>query len=163
MSNRLIVAVGSVLVLAATLGQAYAGVVFSNVGLSGGVRWDAAPRMIGTNERSLDGGLRYSLEGGTFEAYRDLFQWSTLPSVPEFQTAVEQAFNAWTAVDPISGLHTDLTFIADFATAVIGTGTFTGFDINGAEIDLLAADSGETRRHAVTGFSSLYLRASISR
>ena len=101
--------------------------------------------MIGTNERSLDGGLRYSLEGGSFEAYRDSFQWSTLPSVAEFQTAVEQAFAAWTAVDPVSGLHTDLTFIADFATAVVGTETFTGFDINGAEIDLLAADSGETQ------------------
>ena len=29
----------------------------------------------GVGERSLDGGLRYSLQGGSYQAYRDLFSW----------------------------------------------------------------------------------------
>ena len=81
---------------------AQAGVLLSGDGLAGGYRWDAAPRTINDNERSLDGGLRYSLQGGSFEAYRDLLHWpeSQVPSVEDFQLAVEQAFAAWTAVDP---------------------------------------------------------------
>ena len=117
--------------------------------LFGGMRWDAAPRMIGANERSLDGGLRYSLQGGSFQAYRDLFTWNVLPTVAEFQSTVEDAFNAWTVVDPVSGLGTSLSFVADLATPVIGTG-MGDVNPNGAEIDLLAAtdavfwDSGDT-------------------
>ena len=127
--------------------------------LFGGARWDAAPRTIGPNdclfmryvpqtctpsvlieesERSLDGGLRYSLQGGSFQAYRDLFTWQTLPTVAEFQSAIEDAFNAWTVIDPVSGLGTSLSFIADLATPVVGTG-MEGINPNGAEIDLLAA------------------------
>src|SRR5262245_48669469 len=71
---------------------ARAGVAFnysSPGSIGGGSRWDAAPRTInisGTNfERSLDGGLRYSLQGGSFQAYRDLFTWNVVPSVPNFQ------------------------------------------------------------------------------
>src|SRR5690242_16734548 len=81
-----------------------AGDIFSNVGLAGGARWDAAPRTITGNERSLDGGLRFSLEGGSFEAFRDMFQWTSVPTVANFQLAVENAFAAWTSVDPVSGL-----------------------------------------------------------
>ena len=44
-----------------------------------------------------------------------------LPSVEDFQLAVEQAFAAWTTVDPVTGLHTDITFVADFATPVVGS------------------------------------------
>jgi hypothetical protein len=112
--------------------------VFGNTGLTGGFRWDAAPRMVGANERSLSGGLRYSVQGGSYQGYRDLFNWSALPSVADFQLAVEQAFGAWAVVDPATGLGTALNFVADFGTPVVGTGT-GGINTNGAEIDLLAA------------------------
>src|SRR6478672_4646551 len=92
--------------------------------IGGGSRWDAAPRTInisGTNfERSLNGGLRYSLQGGSFQAYRDLFAWNAVPSVANFQTAVQQAFDAWKATDPVSGLGSSLTFVPDLATPVVG-------------------------------------------
>ena len=86
-------------------------VIFNRSGstLGGGSRWDAAPRTIqGQNrsldgglryspqegqERSLDGGLRYSVQGGSYEAFRDLFTWDIVPSVNEFQNAIEAAFN----------------------------------------------------------------------
>jgi hypothetical protein len=96
----------SLLVLFAWAEAARAGVVFGLTGttLAGGSRWDAAPRVFnlgGTNyERSLDGGLRYSLQGGSFTAFRDLFTWQgTAPSAADFQNAVEQAFAAWTLPD----------------------------------------------------------------
>jgi hypothetical protein len=93
--------------------------------------------MVGSNERSLDGGLRYSLQGGSYEAYRDTFSWSGgAPAVAQFQSAVEQAFAAWTVVDPFSGLSTTLSFTLDLGTPVVGTGA-GGINTNGAEIDLL--------------------------
>jgi hypothetical protein len=80
-----------------------AGVIFnfSDANLGGGSRWDAAARVInigGTNfERSLVGGLRYSLQGSSYQAYRDLFSWQgVVPSVADFTLAVEEAFSAWT-------------------------------------------------------------------
>ena len=39
------------------------------------MRWDAAPRYVNGEERSLDGGLRYSIGGGSYEAFRDEFLW----------------------------------------------------------------------------------------
>jgi hypothetical protein len=108
------------------------------VGLAGGFRWDVAPRTINGNERSLDGGLRYSLQGGSYQAYRDLFSWSAVPSVAEFTTAIADAFGAWTAADPVTGLTTDISFVADFATPVVGTG-MGGLNTNGAEIDLFGS------------------------
>ncbi|NET81081.1 MAG: hypothetical protein F6J94_03630 [Moorea sp. SIO1F2] len=115
-------------------------VIFNRSGstLGGGSRWDAAPRTIHGKERSLDGGLRYSLQGGSYQAYRDLFTWDILPSVNEFQNAIEAAFNAWTVVDPVSGLGTDLSFVADLETPVVGTGR-GGVNRYGAEIDLFAS------------------------
>ena len=83
-----------------------------------GSRWDAAPRTIAGNERSLAGGLRYSVTGGSYSAYRDQFSWNTVPSVAAFQQAVEQAFGAWTSVDPVSGFGTSVSFASDFATPV---------------------------------------------
>jgi hypothetical protein len=132
------------LLLAAAGGAAHAGGVYGNSGLSGGYRWDAAPRNILGNERSLAGGLRYSMQGGSYQAFRDLFSWQSLPSVADFQLTVEQAFNAWTAVDPATGLTTALSFAYDQNTAVVGVGTTAGgVNIAGAEIDLLAAtDAG---------------------
>ncbi|NEO69061.1 hypothetical protein [Moorena sp. SIO3H5] len=115
-------------------------VIFNRSGntLGGGSRWDAAPRTIQGQDRSLDGGLRYSLQGGSYEAFRDLFTWDIVPSVNEFQNAIEGAFNAWTVVDPVSGLGTDLSFVADLETPVVGTGR-GGVNRYGAEIDLLAS------------------------
>lgn len=119
----------------------HAGVIFGYAGatIGGGSRWDAAPRTIGGRERSLDGGLRYSLQGGSFEAYRDMFTWGTVPSVEAFTTAVQQAFDAWTIVDPVSGYGSSLSFVPDLNTPVVGTPDgVNGMNIAGAEIDLLA-------------------------
>ena len=106
-----------------------------------GGRWDSAPRVISGNERSLDGGLRYSVEGGTFQAYRDRFAWTSVPSVSNFEQAVNQAFSAWTTVDPATGFGTSISFVASSASIVRGVG-FGSLNINGAEIDLLASDAG---------------------
>ena len=115
-----------------------AGGIYGNVGLFQGFRWDADPRMVGGNERSLDGGLRYAMQGRTYEGFRDLFTWVSTPTVGDFQQAVEDAFSAWESVDPVTGLLTALSFVHDPGTAVVGTGT-GGVNDNGAEIDLLAA------------------------
>jgi hypothetical protein len=131
--------------LALCVGSARGGDIFGHVGLSGGSRWDAAPRLIGANERSLNGGLRYSLDGGSFQAYRDLFQWNVVPSVADFTTAVQQAFAAWTSVDPATNLGTALAFTPDLGTAVVGNAGFGGVNVNGAEIDLLARTSRSLR------------------
>ncbi|MCY4746694.1 PEP-CTERM sorting domain-containing protein [Pelomonas sp. UHG3] len=120
---------------------AQAGVVFGMdpTGLTGGVfRWDAAARTIDGNERSLDGGLRYSMSGGSFEAFRDRFTWSgAAPTVAAFTQAVQDSFAAWASVDPVTGLGTALSFVADLGTSVQGVAG-GGIDINGAEIDLIA-------------------------
>jgi len=120
---------------------AQAGVVFGldATGLTGGVyRWDAAARTINGNERSLDGGLRYSMSGGSFEAFRDSFSWSgAAPTVAAFTQAVQNSFAAWASVDPVTQLGTSLSFVADLGTAVQGV-TGGGLNVNGAEIDLIA-------------------------
>jgi hypothetical protein len=124
---------------------ARAAVLNFNDGLSGGARWDAAPRSVpGLGERSLDSGLRYALEGGSYEAYRDFFTWDAVPSVAAFQAAVEQAFAAWTSVDPATGLRTDLVFVLDLATPVKGPPVGSTANPGGAEIDLLAETDGIT-------------------
>lgn len=117
--------------------RAEAAGVYGNTGLAGGFRWDAAPRNIGGFERSLAGGIRYSLQGGSYQAYRDLFTWNVVPTVPVFQQTIQEAFAAWTIVDPASGLGTNLSFLPDLATSVVGTGA-GGINTAGAEIDLLA-------------------------
>ena len=155
-SFQLVSAAAGVVALAMLVSAANGGDIFGHVGLFGGSRWDAAPRMIGVNERSLDGGLRYSLEGGSFQGYRDMFQWSpAVPSVADFQLAVEQSFAAWTSVDPVSGLGTALSYVADLGTPVVGTGMFGGVNVDGAEIDLLADDGGDAGTRGVTFFSAI--------
>lgn len=125
----------AIVVVMAAAGDLFAfGVYPSSSGLFAPDRWDAAPRTIDGLERSLDGGLRYSLQGGSYEAYRDLFTWDQTPSVEVFQTAIESAFGAWMATDPVSGLATDLWFTPDFGTAV--DQTIVGQVRYGAEIDL---------------------------
>lgn len=130
---------------AAAAFHATAGVVFglNTTGLQGAVwRWDAAPRTFDDFERSLDGGLRYSVSGGSMQAFRDQFTWSSVPSVLAFQTAVQQAFSAWGAVDPVTQFQPPLSFAYDSATAVAGT-SGGGNNYAGAEIDLIATtDAG---------------------
>jgi len=131
-----------------------AGVIFGLTGntLGGGSRWDAAPRVVDFGggvqwERSLDGSLRYALQGGSYQAYRDLFTWTALPSVADFQAAIEAAFSAWTVPDPVTGLTTQVRFAYDPGTAVVGTGpagTSTGnVDPRGAEIDLFGSTDAQ--------------------
>ena len=142
----------------------WAAVVFYNAGLDFGSRWDSASRTINGLERSLDGGLRYSVQGGSYEAFRDMFSWlgGVAPSITSFQTAVETAFNAWTVVDPVSGLGSRLSFTPDFGTPVAGPSS-TGFvNTLGAEIDLLAYtdayfwNPGHPLRRAETGFDACW-------
>ena len=131
-----------------------AGVVFGNTGLNGGFRWDAAPRNLGGLERSLDGGLRYSLDGGSFDAFRDSFTWSGgTPSSGDFQAAVQQAFDAWGATDPVTGLTSDLTFVADLGTAV--DASVVGGVRQGGEIDLFATDLGDPGTRGFASFSAV--------
>ncbi len=154
--------------LLASVGSAMGGVIFnySNAALGGGSRWDAAPRTInvgGIFERSLVGGLRYSLQGGSFQGYRDLFSWQgSAPSVSDFQTAVQRAFNAWTVVDPITSLNSSLSFLPDLATPVVGFNQGSGgIDSRGAEIDLFGANdaffwnAGNTGTQAETRFTTV--------
>lgn len=135
-------------------------VIFGNIGLSNGFRWDAAPRTFNGLERSLDGGLRYSLQTGSYAGYRDLFTWQgAAPTVFNFQRAIEGAFNAWTLADPVSGLGTDLFFRADLGTTAHGTG-FGGVNPAGAEIDLLAStntafwDLGDSGQQGMSFFDT---------
>ncbi len=137
-----------------------AGVIFGSDGnLGGGYRWDAALYQIsdgqgGQLERSLQGGLRYSVQGGSMLNYRDSFQWSTTPSVSDFEAAITQAFNAWTIADPVTGLTTDLFFVNDTNnTQVVGNG-FGTVNILGAEIDLLASDAGDASTRATSFFNA---------
>ncbi len=113
-----------------------------NPDLTGGNRWDAAVRTTADGERSLNGGLRYSMQGGSYAAFRDLIKWhGTAPTTTQFQGAVERAFGTWTQVDPTSGFGTSLSFQADFGTAVQGT-VGGGINTAGAEIDIFASDDG---------------------
>ncbi|MFG6486959.1 PEP-CTERM sorting domain-containing protein [Roseateles sp. BYS78W] len=141
------------------MASAQAGVVYGldPTGLTGSIlRWDAASHVIDGNERSLEGGLSYSLSGGSFEAFRDSFTWSgALPSVAAFTQTVQDAFAAWTSVDPVTHLGTSLSFVADLGTAVQGVAG-GGLDTNGADIDLIATndayfwDPGNSRHQAET-------------
>jgi len=138
---------GIVLIISAkNVSLSHAGIVFAD-----GIRWDAAPQEFEGNERSLQGGLRFSVQGGSYEAYRDRFSWSSLPTVIAFQNSIESAFNAWTVPDPTSGLTTQLSFVANFQTAVVGSGGFQGVNFLGAEIDLFGLDAGDNRLRGFTG------------
>ncbi|MBC8142816.1 MAG: hypothetical protein H7Y38_15435 [Armatimonadetes bacterium] len=118
--------------------------VFGNTGLSGCFRWDAAPRTNAGNERSLGGGIRYSMQGGSYAGLFSQFTFSGGVTVTDSQLAVEEAFNAWTVTDPATGLTTALSFTPDFATTAVGLGDNMngGLNTNGAEIDLFAYNDG---------------------
>lgn len=162
MNPRLALAMFGIAITVATP-AAQAGVVFgaNTNSLSGGIyRWDAAPRTISGNERSLDGGLRYSLSGGSYQAFRDQFTWSILPSVADFTAAIQGAFSAWSAVDPASGFGTALNFVFDANSTAQGV-TGGGININGAEIDLIATtdawfwNPGNAGRQGETWFDGI--------
>ena len=156
--TRRTVAVGLLTTLGLLAGAvpAEAGVVFGLTGstLAGGFRWDAAPRTLGGLERSLDDGLRYSVSGGSYQAFRDSYTWSgTAPSVAAFQGAVEQAFGAWTTTDPVTGVRGMFTFRPDFGTAV-NTAIVSNVR-QGAEIDIHAFNFGDTGTRGDTFFSAV--------
>lgn len=130
----------------------HAGVIETAGFATAGIRWDAAPLVLEGQERSLSGGIRYSLQGGSYEAFRDRFQWNIVPTVSEFQSAVSQSFAAWQSVDPVSGLGTQLNFVSDLSTNVVGSGGFGGINFRGAEIDLFGLDAGDS---GLRGFTSL--------
>ncbi len=139
-SKSILWGICAIATLASTV-TANAGVVFGlpAAGLEGGVyRWDAAPRTIAGNERSLDGGLRYAVSGGSLDVFRDQFSWNITPSSSAFSAAVQGAFDAWTVVDPVSGLGTALSFVYDPGTAVAGVIGGGNVNTNGAEIDLIS-------------------------
>ena len=147
-----------------------AGVIFNNTGLSGGSRWDANHREVfGVGERSLNNGLRYSLQGGSFEAYRDYFTWNELPSVSAFTYTVQSAFDVWSSVDPVSGLGSDLSFIADLNTDIVGDFSANGtVNRSGAEIDLLAKtdarfwNEGNTSTQGESWFSAIGSKVALT-
>jgi hypothetical protein len=160
-------------VAAAGLGvQAQAGVVFGlpAAGLNGTVfRWDAAPRDIGGNERSLAGGLRFAVSGGGLDAFRNQFSWDVVPSSAAFAGAVQNAFDAWTRVDPVSGFGTSLRFVYDANTTPVGVTTGTGgVNANGAEIDLIATndagfwDPGNNGTQGETWFAGINARTTLT-
>ena len=130
-------------------GVASAGGIFNYAGttIGGGSRWDAAPRNVTMSdnlsyERSLNGGLRFAMQGTSYTAFRDLFTWNSVPSASAFTTAVNQAFGAWAAPDPVSGLGTTLSFVNDAGTPVVGANTGSGgLDTRGAEIDLFGSNN----------------------
>ena len=111
-------------------------------------RWDAAPRTFSGEERSLDGGLRYNVQGGSLAAFHSLITWfGPPPSVPAFAQAITDSFNAWTVVDPHINVPGQFSFVLDSSTPV-GTGSVVG-----AEIDLLVGNTGQGS--GVTGAISL--------
>ncbi|WP_286262130.1 hypothetical protein [Thalassotalea atypica] len=57
-------------------------------------------------------------------------------------TAIDLAFAAWTSVDPISGLGTDLYFVDDSANTLPIGDIFGSANVLGAEIDLFGSDRG---------------------
>jgi hypothetical protein len=117
--------------------------IFANTGLQGGARWDAGSRQYAGFERSLEGGLRFSLQGGSYQAFRDQFTWAGgAPTLGIFQQSVDRAFEQWRRVDPTSGLGTTVSFTPDFGTPVDAT-VQNGVRF-GAEIDIMAATSAST-------------------
>lgn len=134
--------------------------------IGGGSRWDAVPRTINLGgipyERSLAGGLRYTVTGQSFETFRNEFHWDTVPSVAAFQLAVQQAFDAWTAPDPVTGLSTSLKFLPDLTQVpLVYTQFGGGVDPRGAEIDIVAQpyggswNLGDNRTVAETYFAGI--------
>lgn len=136
------------LVLVAQVGVSPSAIAFRVI-QSGGrtVRWDAAPRTVSGVERSLAGGLRYSVEGGSYQALRDQLTWvgGHVPTLVDFEAATRRAFDNWTVIDPATQLAAGFHFVEDLGTTAVDEpgnpnrpGGFTGLN-PGAEIDVFAA------------------------
>src|SRR5215218_8504359 len=82
------------------------------VGMSGGLRWDASPRLVDGVDRSLIGGISWNMQGGSFAAYKAQFTWggAGAPTDAAFQNAIEQAFGYWQSVDPNPQLNVPAPF-----------------------------------------------------
>lgn len=136
----------ALVVVALLLGSAPAP-AFRVIGAPGRwVRWDAAPRYVGGEERSLDGGLRYSVETGSYGGLASQLTWlaGNEPTGEELRAAIERAFEHWTVIDPATGLSAAFHFVEDLATPTVDAAgipdlppTFLGLN-PGAEIDILA-------------------------
>ncbi len=109
------------------------------------LRWDAAPRFVEGEDRSLAGGLRYSIETGSYAELLDQFMWIPgRPSEAAFAAAIARAFESWAIIDPASGVPTAIHFVEDLATPAIdepgnpnNPNGFIGLN-PGAEIDVFA-------------------------
>ncbi|MEM9177469.1 MAG: hypothetical protein AAGC67_19815 [Myxococcota bacterium] len=109
-------------------------------------RWDAALRFVDGEERSLVGGLRYSIEHGDYGVLKDEFLWlGTPPTDAEFEEAVGRAFEHWEIVDPATALPAGFYFVEDLATTAVDQPPTNPFDPAaylganaGAEIDIFA-------------------------
>ncbi|MCC6682876.1 MAG: hypothetical protein IT445_18415 [Phycisphaeraceae bacterium] len=130
-------------------------------GLHGGSRWDFASIYFNGNERSLQGGLRYSLQGGSYQAFKNQFTWEVVPTNAQFKRTVRKAFEAWTTVDPATGFGTKLRFQSDLSTPV--SRRVVSSVRLGAEIDLFAAmsasnwDIEDENLQGETAFSSRHI------
>jgi hypothetical protein len=109
------------------------------------LRWDAAPRSIGGEERSLAGGLRYSVETGSYDGLANQLGWlGTPPTGEQLRLAIQRAFEHWTVVDPATGLPAAFHFVEDLDTLPVdapglpgNSASFLGVN-PGAEIDIFA-------------------------
>ncbi|CAN5555220.1 hypothetical protein BH09PLA1_BH09PLA1_36100 [soil metagenome] len=109
------------------------------VGLTGGLRWDSVPRMVGGTDRSLVGGLSWSVAGGSFASFKSQFAWAgATPTDAQFQAVMEQAFSFWTSVDTNPLLPVSAPFAFVYSPASVATSN----PMTGAEIDFLASDLG---------------------
>ncbi len=161
MKSLILIIFTSILSLGYACSDVEGGVVFDldgNGSLNGGSRWNATSTSFsvtsGTVERSLDGGLRFSVSGGSYENYRDQFVWSSVPSVADFRSAILAAFDTWTATDPETGLTTSLFFVEDLETTA--TTAIDGRVRLGSEIDLFSGNVGSgTRGEAFFNSSSI--------
>ncbi|CAN5428502.1 hypothetical protein BH23VER1_BH23VER1_15430 [soil metagenome] len=102
-------------------------------------RWDASP----SQSRSLDGGLTYNVGNffgdSGYENFANQFTFSDGSGQAEVEQAVGEALDAWTAVDPATGLGAGFTF-----TAALGEAYSPFSPGAGAEIDIVAVDFGNS-------------------
>ncbi|MCR9096319.1 MAG: hypothetical protein NXI30_19000 [bacterium] len=125
---------------------------------AGWARWDAAPRFVGGEERSLAGGLRYSIEHGDYGLLLSEVEWvpGTEPTEPEFAELIASAFEHWEVVDPSTALPAAFHFVEDLSTPAVddaptnpsNPNAFLGLNA-GAEIDIFVATP-----HAGSGYGA---------
>ena len=108
------------------------------IGMSGGLRWDSVPRMVGGTDRSLVGGISWNVDG-SLAAFKSQFAWAgATPTDAQFLNTIEEAFSFWTSVDPNPLLNLAAPFSFVYSPDIAATDDPT----TGEEIDLLASDLG---------------------